>query len=321
MGEEEELRDHLPRPQIAPPKRKEKRMGFYAAIVLSILAAILFFSNSLAYKNLTVLQADYGILKSNYDVLQSSYNTLRSNYDALRSNYDKQSWEYYLLVGKYNDLVDKYTNLKKEYDVALKTPYTTIKEGNVTWAFKTMDGNLMLWQMPLETYVYYATQQKPVKYHSLSYSGTGQLFKVRNCELFVQPEFFSKVIQGLTEGKSARDFVQEVFNLRKQLTVYSRDITDTPQWSAETMTKGAGDCEDFAILMGSLLVAGNRYAKYGMTIQMVYMDADNPTNPKTVNHVLLYVTYQDQTAQFVDSTSTTVLSPWSEVVGWYFELS
>jgi hypothetical protein len=105
-----------------------------------------------------------------------------------------------------------------------------------------------------------------------------------------------------------------------QLTVYSEEITETPQWSGETMTLGTGDCEDFAILMGSLLMAGNEHAHYGMTVQMVYMDTDNPTNPQTVNHVLLYVTYEDESKEFVDSTSTDVLSPWSEIVGWYFDL-
>lgn len=49
-------------------------------------------------------------------------------------------------------------------------------------------------------------------------------------ELFVQPELFSNVIHDLTEGNAARDFIDEVFNLRVQLTVYSEDITDTPQW-------------------------------------------------------------------------------------------
>jgi len=128
------------------------------------------------------------------------------------------------------------------------------------------------------------------------------------------------VIGSLTDGNSARDFVQEVFNLRVQLTVYSEDVTDTPQWSGETMTLGTGDCEDFAILMGSLLMAGNEHAHYSMTAKMVYMDADNPTAPQTVNHVIIHISYEDGTGEFVGSTSTDVLSPWSEVAGWYFDL-
>ena len=209
-------------------------------------------------------------------------------------------------------------NLQQDYQGALKVPYTTIQEGDVVWAFRTLDGTIEKWSMPIDTYTYYVNNPKPTEYHY--FTTDGQTFTVRNMELFVQPEFFSNVIDDLTNGNTARDFVQEVFNLRVQLTVYSEEITDTPQWSAETMTEGTGDCEDFAILMGSLLVAGNEQAHYGMTVQMVYMDTDNPTNPQAVNHVLLYIIYKDETGEFVDSTSTNVLSPWSRVIGWYYEL-
>ena len=219
---------------------------------------------------------------------------------------------------EYNYLVEDYNGLVEEYQGALKVPYTTIVGGNVTWVFRTLDESIESWFMPIETYNYYVNNPKPTEYHYLTTDG--QSFTIRNMELFVQPEFFSNVISSLTDGNTARDFVEEVFNLRVQLTLYSEDITDTPQWSAETMTRGAGDCEDFAILMASLLLAGNEDAYYGMTVQMVYMDTDNPTNPQTVNHVTLYVTYEDGTGQFVDSTSTDVLSPWSRVVGWYYDL-
>ncbi len=172
--------------------------------------------------------------------------------------------------------------------------------------------------MPMEAYVHYVDKPKPEEYHVLS--SDGQTFQVRKMELFVEPEFFSDVIDSLTDGNTDREFVQEVFNLRVQLTVYSEEITETPQWSGETMTLGTGDCEDFAILMGSLLTAGNEHANYDMTIKMVYMDADNPTDPQTADHVLIYITYEDGFGEFLDSTSIGVQSPWSNVVGWYYDL-
>jgi len=86
------------------------------------------------------------------------------------------------------------------------------------------------------------------------------------------------------------------------------------------MTAGTGDCEDFTILMASLLLAGNEYANFDLTVQMLYMDAGNPEDPQTVNHVMLYVKYKDETTQLVDSTSTTFSSPWSRVVGWFFDI-
>jgi hypothetical protein len=220
------------------------------------------------------------------------------------------------LTQKQNELAQKQKELE-EYRGALKVPYAAIIESNVTWVFKTSDGNIVNWYVPLDTYNYYINKPKPTEYHLLTIGE--QTFKVRQMELFVQPEFFAQVISSLTKGNTAEDFVREVFNLRVQLTLYSSDITDTPQWSVETMTKGTGDCEDFAILMASLLVAGNNYASYGMTVKMVYMDAENPTNPQTVNHASLLVNYRDGTGQFVESTSS-VMSPWSEVVGWYFDI-
>jgi len=219
------------------------------------------------------------------------------------------------------NLQNQLQNQQQQYESLLelmKRPRTTIEEGNITWRFTTLDGTMEEWYMSLETYVNYVNKLKPEEYHILTTDG--QSFQVRNMELFVEPEFFSKVISSLTDGNTAGDFVQEVFNLRVQLTVYSEEITETPQWSGETMTLGTGDCEDFAILMGSLLMAGNEHAHYNMTVKIVYMDADNPTDPQTPNHALIHITYEDGTGEFLDSTSTHVQSPWSEVVGWYFDL-
>ena len=236
-------------------------------------------------------------LQNELQNLQREHSNLQRNYDMLNASYE---------------------NLVAEYRGALKVPYTTIKEGNVTWAFKTAEGTVQKWSISLDSYVYYVNKQKPSEYHSLT--ANGKTFLVRKMELFVQPEVFSKEINDLTDGNTAKEFVQEVFNLRKQLTAYSSDITDTPQWSVETMTKGTGDCEDFAILMGSLIKSGSQHANYNLTAQFVYMDSDNPTEPQTVNHVMLNIKYQDGSSQLLDSTSTSVSSPWSRVVGWFFDL-
>jgi len=242
----------------------------------------------------------------------------RSQITNLQNQLQNLQQDYNDLQEVYNTLYTNYAGLATEYEGALKVPYTTIQEGDIVWAFRILDESIESWSMPIDTYTYYVDKSKPKEYHY--FTTDGQSFKIRNMELLVQPEFFSNVISSLTDGNTARDFVQEVFNLRVQMTLYSEDITDTPQWSVETMTEGTGDCEDFAILMGSLLVAGNEQAHYGMTVQMVYMDTDNPTDPQGVNHVLLHIMYEDGTGEFVESTSTDVLSPWVEVVGWYYDL-
>lgn len=291
---------------------RKVKIGLIISVGLVVILAIsnVWFYTSLQ-NQLQNQRQQYNILNTNFQNLQQNYDTLSTNYDNLQQNYDS-------LQDIYDALYTTHESLVEEYQGALKVPYTTIVGGNVTWVFRTLDESIESWFMPIETYNYYVNNPKPTEYHYLTTDG--QSFTIRNMELFVQPEFFSNVINSLTDGNSARDLVEEVFNLRVQLTLYSEDITDTPQWSAETMTRGAGDCEDFAILMASLLLAGNEDAYYGLTVQMVYMDAYNPTNPQTVNHVMLYVTYEDGTSQFVDSTSIHVLSPWSRVIGWYYDL-
>jgi len=299
----------------------EKKVGKtkISLIVSVALVVILVISNVWFYTN---LQNQVQNQQQHYDELNSDFQNLNLDYDMLSTDFDDLQQDYYNLYSDHESLIEEHDDLQERYDTledSLKLLYTTtIVGGNVTWSFTTLDGASLKWYMPLDTYVYYASEPKPEEYHDLALDG--QSITVRNMELFVEPEFFFEVIDSLTDGNSARDFVEEVFNLRVQLTLYSYDIVDTPQWSGETMTSGTGDCEDFAILMASLLLSGNEYAHYGMTVQMLYMDAYNPTNPQTVNHVMLYVTYEDDTKQFVDSTSTTVLSPWSRIVGWYYDL-
>lgn len=299
----------------------EKKVGKtkIRLIVSVALVVILVISNVWFYTN---LQNQVQNQQQHYDELNSDFQNLNLDYDMLSTDFDDLQQDYYNLYSDHESLIEEHDDLQERYDTledSLELLYTTtIVEGNVTWSFTTLDGASVKWHMPLDTYVYYASEPKPEEYHDLALDG--QSITVRNMELFVEPEFFSDVIDGLTDGNTARDFVREVFNLRVQLTLYSTDITDTPQWSGETMTAGTGDCEDFAILMASLLLAGNEYANFDLTVQMLYMDADNPEDPQTVNHVMLYVKYKDETTQFVDSTSTTFSSPWSRVVGWFFDI-
>ena len=60
------------------------------------------------------------------------------------------------------------------------------------------------------------------------------------------------------------------------------------------------------------------------TIQLVYLDADNPTNPQTVNHVAVYVSNGDWRT-FVETTAGT--KEWgleaydnTSIRGWYYDV-
>ncbi len=258
------------------------------------------------------------ILQNQHQLLREQLNSLNTNISNLQKE-ENDSCK--LLIGlqkEYDTTNTIYPNGEAEPNGGLKVPSTTIREGDVVWAFKTTKGSTKQWSMPLEAYTYYADRAEPTEYHH--FRTANHTVKVKKMELLVQPELFSNVINDLTEGRNDRDFVQEVFNLRKQLTVYRKDTFNVTQSSVETLTKGTGDCEDFAILMGSLLESGNQHANYNMTVQMVYMDTNNLTNPQTINHVLLKVWYNDGTKQLVDSTSTKTLNPWPLFIGWFYDI-
>ncbi len=103
---------------------------------------------------------------------------------------------------------------------------------------------------------------------------------------FVDEQPFSKVISDLYHGLADDEaFVHEVWYIVIQLTTYSQEVEETPRFPLETMIGGGGDCEDMAILIASMLKA----APADYVVELVYMDMDNPTDPRDVNHVLVWV--------------------------------
>lgn len=274
-------------------------------LMVSVGASVWLYRNNMVLRDqIFTLNSDKAALQNQVNALQIDKVSLEGQFSSLQQNYDA--------------LRLSYESLQLEYEGAIKVPHIQVKNGTVYWRFK-LNGELFTWTLPIETYKYYLNNTKPVDYHLLE-TESG-LVKIRTYELLVQPEVFGNYSRrDLTEGNMDREFVEEVFNFMKQLTMYHSDVgEDYPKWSLETLTEGAGDCEDFAILAASLLKAGDEYAGYGMSFQIVYMDSYNPTDPQEVNHVCLHITYSDGSSQFFDATSD-VISPWSYVVGWYFDI-
>ena len=136
---------------------------------------------------------------------------------------------------------------------------------------------------------------------------------------YVEPDFFSGVISGLTDGNSAREFVDEVVNLKNQLISYGSGLGDTYQWSAETLTEGRGKCGDTSILIASLLKAGENEANYGLDVYIWYCDADNIANPQEVNHAIVGVEYSDGSSELIETTTDDYYHI-GEIVGWKYEV-
>jgi len=223
--------------------------------------------------------------------------------------------QYSQLETKYNELQSEFSKYKKE---AISPPYTAISGRDVSWHFKSSDGELLIWKVPIDTYRYQITRIKPTDYLNLKNTKTGETYKVMDYRKYVEKQSFSNVIPSLySKINDDKKFIHEVWYIVSQLTTYSADIgsKDIPRWPLETLTEAGGDCEDTSILVASMLKA----APTNYIVKLVYCDAKNPSDPKTVNHVIVWVEAGSYKT-FIETTSKTTMSPYTNVVGWYFEV-
>lgn len=156
-----------------------------------------------------------------------------------------------------------------------------------------------------------------IQYIDLRDNETGEIHRIVDFRPFVDEQPFTKVISDLYYGLADdEDFVHEVWYVVTQLTTYHSEIEETPRFPLETLIGGGGDCEDMAILIASMLKA----APANYVVKLVYMDSDNPTDAKEVNHVIVWVETPSDYKTFVDGTSHTEMCPFTLVDGWYFEV-
>ena len=148
--------------------------------------------------------------------------------------------------------------------------------------------------------------------------GGKPMFDVIDFRPYVDSSYFTNWIPDLyyTSG-SEEEFIQTVWGIVSQLTIYSSEITETPRYPLETLLAGGGDCEDTAILVASMLKA----APVDWEISLVYLDSHNPTAPVEPNHVVVFVkTASNQ--YYIETTSDTRMNPYPDGIhGWYFELT
>lgn len=157
-----------------------------------------------------------------------------------------------------------------------------------------------------------------IQYVDLSDNETGEIHHLIDFRPFIVENNFEEVMTNLYHdlGNNDEDFVYEVWFIVTQLTTYSSELEETPRFPLETMIGGGGDCEDMAILIASMLKA----APVDYVVKLVYMDADNPTEPQEVNHVIVWVETPSGYETFVEGTSKVIMNPFTEVEGWYFEV-
>lgn len=202
-------------------------------------------------------------------------------------------------------------------------PCTSFKNGNFTFVFTLLNGSVAQWHFPLTSYNYWVSTPRINPILHLNDTITGKPIYTYDYRSLVTPSFFANVTPQLTNGKTAGEFVAEVQNINSQLVNYSLIFENTSVYPAQLLAQGQGDCKDKGALIASILEAGNIQANYGMKIQFLYVDADNLTAPRTVNHLMLYITFANGTTEFLDTTHVLVTSPYfnGTVDGWYYNLT
>jgi len=241
-----------------------------------------------------------------------------------------QYYENQSLIEKYNRLVDQYNELTKKHDrltaVALFPPYSKISAGNITWCFYDLSSRIVRWTMPLDSYRYYVSMSKPVERITLS-SARGSI-STYDMRPYVQPSFFRLVIGSLTQGRSDREFVKEVDNIKNQIVVYGKGIGQAPyQFPAETLTEGRGVCADATILMASMLIEGNRKENFNFRVFIVYVQVASGVLVSQsqllseANHALVQVEFSDGTGWSIETTTNYFSIYSQDYAGWKFEVT
>ena len=293
-------------------KKKYQILIVILIVILSVIFTATAYTSYYKVMNYgdTQYESDY------YKNLENNYNTLLSEYNNFYNNYNKTVTQYNELLLEYEDLKtdnNKITYVYKTEDA----PSTLIKNGTIYWNFNKVDNSLSTWNVPVETYRYYINRNKPND--KIKLNNDGETITTWDLREYIQPEFFLNVTDSLTEGKTDKQFVNEVINLKNQLITYGSFLEGEYKWSMETLTEGQGNCGDTCILVGSLLMAGEEKMDYGLKISLWYCDANNMTNPETVNHVIIGVEYDNGEVNLIETTSD-YLYLYGEIKGWEYEI-
>jgi hypothetical protein len=235
--------------------------------------------------------------------------------------------QYTVVKMQYTQLETIYASLDKKYqelsDVAITPPYISIQGRDMKIAFIGLDKKINYWEVPFDTLEYELYRGNYVREFAANSSAmlslhdeAGNNYSVEDMSLFVDSSSFEQVIPNLYQRSGSDDaFIREVWNIVTQLDTYSAEIGEKPRFPLETFLAGGGDCDDTAVLLASMLLA----APVKWKIQLVYMDIDHPTNPQTVNHVIVFVDTGIR-KYFIETTTHEIMEPYTNgVTGWYYD--
>ena len=271
------------------------------------------------------LENDYNSLLGDYNELVDNYNPPRNNY--LQDDYNELVDDYNGLLGDYNELVDDYNGLlgdtQRNYFLEEMSPKTTIMGGEIHWSFYDSKGNAYGWSMPATTYESYVKYDRYPDRLRLDIPSTGQTVTAVDYTRYVSGQNFADTVDDLYRNSyDDYDFLKEVWHVVSNFSTYEYDVGEYPRFALETFSRGSGDCEDTSILLAEMLRSSAHTRHW--TVQLVLMDSDNPANPRTFNHVLVYVSNGDW-GTYIETTANT--KQWgldaylgTDIIGWYYDV-
>jgi hypothetical protein len=268
------------------------------------------------------LQTDQTNAQTDRDRLAGELGALKGQYTKLQQDYNSLQGQYKTLLDSYNNLQTQNTSLQDEYSkvqqTAVMPPYIHIHDRMVDITFVRTNGGVQTWTVPFEALensiqMGYKRRENPLNTFTstINLSGPAGLdCQVTDFSAYVDSSPFADVIPALYEDVGSDEaFIQEVWKITTQLTSYSSEIKETPRYPLETFLAGGGDCEDTSILLASMLKAAPR----NYDVALIYTDGDHPTNPKTVNHMVVYVNTGER-AYYIETTEGQTMEPYPDGV-------
>lgn len=227
----------------------------------------------------------------------------------------------------YGRILREFNRLYKTIDPSAQVPpYSSISGGEIKWVFYDLNDKILTWKMPLDTYRYYVSITKPVV--RLDLGTSKRSIWAYDMRPYIQPSFFRLVIGTLTDGKSDREFVKAADNVRSQIVVYGKGLTQAPyQFPAETLTEGRGKCADTTILLASMLIEGSRKAGYNFRVFVWYVQlvegslvSDSVSLTET-NHAIVQVEFSNGDKWAIETTTNYFSLYLKAFTGWRFEVT
>ena len=273
-----------------------------------------------AGKRAAYLEMQYEIEKMQrmIDQMQSTYERAIQEYKTIIDEQQRTINNNYDFLNQHSIELNQYMQNSNElFDLLIElhtTPNVQFKHGQININLFDSNKEQYSWSMPVESYNSIVGQSYPSDiflYNDKTYE-TYQLYDHAD---MVGNNFVNVIDDVYENSNNNSHFIWNVWHMISELTIYETEIGDDPRYALETLVRGGGDCEDTSILIADMLNS-SRYTK-DWQIALVYLDADNPTDPQTINHVFVYV--DDGTYQYyIESTAPPDWNYYPNgIVGWY----